>query len=86
MAFSFARVGINPMIQTLAMMGIIRGFALMLSGAGIQNFPYGYIYIGQSRLLGLQAPVWYMAAIVVVFALLVSRTVFFPSLLLYWWK
>jgi ribose transport system permease protein len=72
-----ARVGINPMIQTLAMMGIVRGFALMLSGAGIQNFPYGYIYIGQSKLLGLQAPVWYMLAIVLLFAVLVNHTVFF---------
>lgn len=71
------RAGINPMIQTLAMLGIVRGLALMLSGAGIQNFPYGYIYIGQSKLLGLQAPVWYMAAIVALFAFLVSRTVFF---------
>jgi ribose transport system permease protein len=72
-----ARAGINPMIQTLAMMGIVRGFALMLSGAGIQNFPYGYIYIGQSKLLGLQAPVWYMLVIVGLFAVLVNRTVFF---------
>ena len=72
-----ARVGINPMIQTLAMMGIVRGFALMLSGAGIQNFPYEFIYIGQSKLLGLQAPVWYMIAIVLLFSFLVNRTVFF---------
>jgi len=36
----------------------------MLSGAGIQNFPYNFIYIGQSRLLKLQAPVWYMLFIV----------------------
>lgn len=72
-----AKVGINPMIQTLAMLGIVRGLALMLSGAGIQNFPYGYIYIGQSKLLGLQAPVWYMIAIVLLFQFLVSKTVFF---------
>lgn len=72
-----ARVGINPMIQTLAMMGIVRGFALMLSGAGIQNFPYGFIYVGQSKLLGLQAPVWYMIIIVLLFQFLVSRSVFF---------
>lgn len=72
-----AKAGINPMIQTLAMMGIVRGFALMLSGAGIQNFPYEYIYIGQSKLLGLQAPVWYMLLIVLLFAFLVNRTVFF---------
>jgi ribose transport system permease protein len=72
-----ARIGINPMIQTLAMMGIVRGFALMLSGAGIQNFPYGFIYVGQSKLFGLQAPVWYMIIIVLLFQFLVSRTVFF---------
>jgi ribose transport system permease protein len=75
--FLIAKAGINPMIQTLAMMGIVRGLALMLSGAGIQNFPYGYIYIGQSKLLGLQAPVWYMLSIVVLFAVAVNRTVFF---------
>jgi len=49
-------------------MGIVRGFALMLSGAGIQNFPYAFIYIGQSKLLGLQAPVWYMIFIVGLFS------------------
>jgi ribose transport system permease protein len=72
-----ARVGINPMIQTLAMLGIVRGLALMLSGAGIQNFPYEFIYIGQSKLLGLQAPVWYMLATVLLFSWLVRNTPFF---------
>lgn len=75
--FLIAKAGINPMIQTLAMMGIVRGFALMLSGAGIQNFPYNFIYIGQSKLLGLGAPVWYMLLVVALFSLLVNRTVFF---------
>lgn len=71
------RAGINPMIQTLAMMGIVRGVALMLSGAGIQNFPYEFIYIGQSKLLKLQAPVWWMLAVLLLFAFLANRTVFF---------
>ncbi|MEP6728672.1 MAG: ABC transporter permease [Bacteroidota bacterium] len=72
-----AKARINPMIQTLAMLGIVRGMALMLSGAGIQNFPYEFIYIGQSKLLGLQAPVWYMLIITGLFMFLVNRTVFF---------
>lgn len=72
-----AKAGINPMIQTLAMMGIVRGLALMLSGAGIQNFPYEFIYIGQSKLLGLQAPVWYMILIVALFSFLAAKTKFF---------
>jgi ribose transport system permease protein len=72
-----AKAGINPMIQTLAMMGVVRGLALMLSGAGIQNFPYNFIYIGQSKFLTIQAPVWYMLVILFLFAFLVKRRVFF---------
>lgn len=72
-----AYIGINPLIQTLAMMGIVRGLALMVSGAGIQDLPYWFNAIGQSKLLGLQMPVWYMIIIVAVFAFLFSKTVFF---------
>jgi ribose transport system permease protein len=69
--------GINAMIQTLAMMGIARGLALMVSGSGIQNLPYWFGAIGQSRLLGIQMPVWYMLIIVIIFTILLSKTVFF---------
>ncbi len=72
-----AKVGINPLIQTLAMMGIVRGFALMLSGAGIQNFPDSFNAIGQTMILGIQSPIWFMAVLGVVFGILVSKTVFF---------
>ena len=72
-----AKVGINPLIQTLAMMGIVRGLALMLSGAGIQNFPETFNNLGQFKILGLQSPVWFMLLIVVVFSILVSSTIFF---------
>lgn len=68
---------INPMIQTLAMMGIIRGCALLVSGAGIQNLPYWFNAIGQSKLLGIQMPIWYMLIIVALFTFLCDRTVFF---------
>jgi ribose transport system permease protein len=75
--YLIAKIGINPMIQTLAMMGIVRGFALMLSGAGLQNFPYEYNYIGQVKLLGLQSPIWYMLTIVLIFSYLAKNTAFF---------
>lgn len=75
--FFIAMQGINPMIQTLATMGIARGLALMLSGAGIQNLPYWYNAIGQSKLLGIQMPVWYMILLVAIFSFLAERTVFF---------
>ncbi|AEI49999.1 ABC transporter permease/substrate-binding protein [Runella slithyformis] len=75
--YFIAKVGINPLIQTLATMGMVRGLALMIAGAGIQNLPYEFIYIGQSKLLKIQSPVWWMLAVVLIFHLLTTRTVFF---------
>jgi ribose transport system permease protein len=68
---------INPMIQTLAMMGIVRGLALLVSGSGIQDLPYWFNAIGQSKLLGIQMPVWYMIVIVSVFTLAFNKLIFF---------
>jgi ribose transport system permease protein len=75
--YLIAYQGINPMIQTLATMGIVRGGTLLISGAGIQNLPYWFNALSQSRLLGIQMPVWYMLLVVAVFAFLMHRTVFF---------
>ena len=75
--YLIAYQGVNPMIQTLAMMGIVRGGALLVSGSGIQNLPYWFNAISQSRLLGVQMPVWYMLLTVGVFAFLMNKTVFF---------
>jgi ribose transport system permease protein len=75
--YLIAYQNINPMIQTLAMMGIVRGAALMVSGSGIQNLPYWFNAIGQSKLFGIQMPVWYMLITVGVFTFLVNRTIFF---------
>lgn len=75
--YLIAYQGINPMIQTLAMMGIVRGLALMTSGSGIQNLPYWFGAIGQSKLLGIQMPVWYMLLTVWIFTFLVNKTISF---------
>lgn len=75
--YLIAYCDINPMIQTLAMMGIVRGAALLVSGAGIQNLPYAFNVIGQSKLLGIQMPIWYMFAVVAIFTFLLSKTIFF---------
>jgi ribose transport system permease protein len=44
-----AKIGVNPLIQTLAMMGIVRGLALMVSGSGIQNLPEGFNMLGTGK-------------------------------------
>lgn len=75
--YLIAYQNINPMIQTLAMMGIIRGLALLVSGSGIQNLPYWFNAIGQSKLFGIQMPIWYMLATVLTFTFLFEKTIFF---------
>ncbi len=75
--YLIAYQGINPMIQTLAMMGIVRGGALLVSGSGIQNLPYWFNAIGQSKLFGIQMPVWYMLFTIVIFTFLSTKTIFF---------
>jgi ribose transport system permease protein len=75
--YFIAKVGVNPLIQTLATMGMVRGLALMIAGAGIQDLPYEFIYIGQSKLLKIQSPIWWMLALVLIFHVLTTRTVFF---------
>jgi ribose transport system permease protein len=75
--YLIAYQGVNPMIQTLAMLGIVRGGTLLVAGSGIQNLPYWFNAIGQSRLLGIQMPVWYMLLVVGVFSVLVNKSIFF---------
>lgn len=75
--YFISRIGINPLIQTLATMGMLRGLALMIAGAGIQDLPYNFIYLGQSKLLNVQSPVWWMIIVVIVFHYLTTYTTFF---------
>jgi ribose transport system permease protein len=72
-----AKVGINAMIQTLAMMGIVRGFAIIVQGQGIVSFNEQFNSIGQGKVFGVQNPIWFMAAIVLIFTLLTTETRYF---------
>jgi ribose transport system permease protein len=55
-----ARIRINPMITTLATMKGLESTALLKGGPGIANLPKSITVIGQTELLGLQLPVWFM--------------------------
>jgi L-arabinose transport system permease protein len=72
-----AKLHINALITTLATMQIVRGLALLASdgrAVGI-NDPTFYS-LALSRFLGIPTPVWIMAALFVVFAFVLNRTVF----------
>lgn len=75
--FVIARLGINPLITTLATMQIVRGLGLIISdGSSIGVSDAGFGAIGQSSLIGVQSPIWVMAVGFALFGFLLNRTVF----------
>ncbi len=72
-----ARVGVNPLIVTLGMMGLVRGLDYLVAGTGIFELPRAFFKIADNTILGLRIPVWYMVVIAVAFSFLVSKTIFF---------
>ena len=71
------RFRINALIATLATMSIYRGGLQLVSGSGVTNIGNGFTVFGQTKILGIYSPFWFMAVIVVVFGFLVARTRFF---------
>jgi len=60
-----ARLGVNPLVATLATMSIARGLVLVLTGGyGLSNLPPAFNALGQAQLLGQQPPIWAMALLV----------------------
>jgi len=72
-----SKVGVDPLVATLAMMGLVRGFALIIGGTGIIGLPDGFLKIADSKLLHMRIPIWYMIVIIIIFTFLVSKVVFF---------
>ena len=68
---------INALIATLATLSIYRGLLQLVSGAGVTNIGNGYTVFGQTQILGIYSPFWFMAVIVLLFAFLVGRTRYF---------
>jgi ribose/xylose/arabinose/galactoside ABC-type transport system permease subunit len=71
------RFRINALIATLATVSIYRGALQLVSGAGVTNIGNGYTWFGQTQIAGIYSPFWFMAVIVIVFAILVGRTRYF---------
>lgn len=75
--FLISKVGVNPLIVTLAMMGLIRGLVMLIAGSGIIGLPTAFSKITDNTIFGLRLPIWYMFISSVIFSLIVSRTVYF---------
>lgn len=71
--------GVNPLITTLATMGIYQGVAILIGGPGIPFLPEAFCRIGQAEWLGLQAPAWLMLVMAVLAHILLAHTRFFQQ-------
>jgi len=73
-----AKVGINPFITTLAMMGIVRGaMQVITDGKDVVGLPKSFNVIGQGKILGVQHPILISLALVLLGDLLLRKTRFF---------
>lgn len=72
-----AKARVNALIATLATLGIFQSVAVLVGGPGINFLPESFARLGQTVVLGLQAPVWLMLALAALAHYLMSRTRFF---------
>jgi ribose/xylose/arabinose/galactoside ABC-type transport system permease subunit len=72
-----AYLRVQPFVVTLAMLTIARGAAFIISGGrSIGNLPDSFGVLGRAVPLGIPAPVYVFAAVAVVGAFVLDRTVF----------
>jgi ribose/xylose/arabinose/galactoside ABC-type transport system permease subunit len=77
-----ARIGLQPIVATLALFVGGRGLALVISGGQLKDVRNeDLLYLGSGDLLGLPVLVWIAAVLVLVVAFVVRRTVFGRRLL-----
>lgn len=75
--FIIAVCGINALITTLATMQIVRGLAYILNdGNSLGVSDATFTMLGNKVILGLPMPIWVLFACLLVFGLLLHRTVY----------
>lgn len=75
------RVGVPPLIMTLATLALYRGIALGISQArSARGFPDWFFQIGQGDFLGAPSQVWVLIILAIIAAIILARTPFGRSL------
>jgi ribose/xylose/arabinose/galactoside ABC-type transport system permease subunit len=73
--FLVIRTGVPAFVVTLGMMGVARGFALVITkGSTISGLPTAYLTIGQGYLWGIPIPVLILIVLAIVAHIFLSRT------------
>ncbi|GAA4600646.1 ribose transport system permease protein [Actinoplanes octamycinicus] len=77
-----AKVGLQPIVATLALFVGGRGLAVVISGGQLKDVRNeDFLYLGSGDLLGVPVLVWIAALLVLVVAFVIRRTVFGRRLL-----
>ena len=69
------RVGVPPLIMTLATLALYRGLAEGISEArSARGYPEWFFQLGQGKLLGVPTQLWLLIIAVIIFAIILART------------
>ena len=69
------RVGVPPLIMTLATLALYRGLAEGISEArSARGYPEWFFKLGQGELLGIPTQLWLLIIAVIIFAIILART------------
>lgn len=69
------RVGVPPLIMTLATLALFRGLAEGISQArSARGYPEWFFELGQGEFLGIPTQLWLLIVAVVVFSIILART------------
>lgn len=75
------RVGVPPLIMTLATLALYRGLAEGISQArSARGYPDWFFQLGQGNFLGVPTQLWLLVIATIIVAIVLSRTVFGRSL------
>ena len=76
--FTVAVIGINPFVTTLASLSIFRGLTLIITqGKNIAPLPAAFNAIGQTKILGIQSPIWITLFFIIMGDILLRKSRFF---------
>jgi len=71
------RMGISPLIATLAMQVILRGASLLITnGRQVVISQKSFMLIGATKLFGIPTPILYMVVLFIIFFILLNQTSF----------
>jgi rhamnose transport system permease protein len=71
------RVGVPPLIATLATLALYRGLAEGISQArSVRGYPEGFYLLGQGDVLGVPTQLWLLGLAILVFGIALARTTF----------